>query len=145
MSTSNDNCQFQSMSCCIVAVTFTYSCTFVLVLTKTSGCILYIYSYFHPLDTYLIFGIHIISVLASTRGDLGEAKLSCKPDMKAPPNNRFLKCEPQYPHELRGEAKLSCKKVCIVCQHTILTNLSKISKMPKNVFYRHSLRHVAEE
>ena len=51
-----------------------------------------------------------ISVLASTRGDLGEAKLSCKPDMKAPPNNRFLKCEPQYPHELRGEAKLSCKK-----------------------------------
>ena len=25
-----------------------------------------------------------ISVLASTRGDLGEAKLSCKPDMKAP-------------------------------------------------------------
>ena len=24
------------------------------------------------------------SVLASTRGDLGEAKLSCKPDMKAP-------------------------------------------------------------
>ena len=51
-----------------------------------------------------------ISVLASTRGDLGEAKLSCKPDMKAPPNNRFLKCEPQYPHELRGEAKLSSKK-----------------------------------
>ena len=46
-----------------------------------------------------------ISVLASTRGDLGEAKLSCKPDMKAPLyNNRFLKCEPQYPHEL------SCKK-----------------------------------
>ena len=26
----------------------------------------------------------LVSVLASTRGDLGEAKLSCKPDMKAP-------------------------------------------------------------
>ena len=31
------------------------------------------------------------------------------PAMKAPPNNRFLKSEPHYPHELRGEAKLSCK------------------------------------